>query len=116
MKQISISIFCIILLVSCSKKVSEMYNQSPNKQTNITIRAIKEAMGEPWKVNLKVEVATFKDSIGIEIYNSIINDESVKFNWVSDSECNIIFEQTDGVSRQFHLIATTFNYSLEEVK
>ena len=108
-------LFAILALGSCSKQASELHRESKDKNVRIDISAKREAIGEPWQVLLKVKSYSFKDSIGIEIYNSVIDDKSVSFNWINEQECDIIFEQSDG-TRKFHLIATPAKYSLEEVK
>jgi hypothetical protein len=88
------------ILMSCEKKVSDtLSSQSPNEKFEISISASRYTSLDPWAVSITLNNLESKEKIATvsqEIQAEVIDTDNVKFNWVGDSSCELLFTQADG--------------------
>jgi hypothetical protein len=111
------SILFLLFLAACNGKTSALLEEThDNGKVKITVKGERLTSVEPWKVNLTVKAYNFKEgSLIFEIYAEDLNAETVSFNWLDETNCQIIFTQQDGVKRTFHLIASPNQMQMAEV-
>jgi len=94
------SIIALLFFCSCEKKNSPLLiSQSPDKKLEISVKATTYSVFDPWVVSISVNQVGNKNQIATvtqEVMAEAITNKSVKFNWVNDASCQVIFTQTDG--------------------
>lgn len=88
-----------LLLVACSGKQQEMSFTSEDQSVSITISGNKTSALAPFKTNINLKGYGHNEDLGLEIYASNLNEESVQINWKSNTQGAIIFTQQDNTSR-----------------
>lgn len=106
MKIVSIQ-FCILsvlflVLSSCSERKSQQISFfSVTNEIKLHIRGEKPNSLDPWKVNISIDCFGKKDSLGLEIFASDLNKNTVHCTWTGKDECLLKFDQQDNTSRSF---------------
>lgn len=112
----AVNFFFIILIIGfygCGKTYSKIEHTSPNGKVKITVAGNRSTSLDSWQVELKVKAYSFnEDELTFEIYASDLNTETVKFNWIDEQHCTIVFKQTDNTERKFSLTASTEEFEL----
>ena len=85
---------------SCEQKKSELIStQSPDKKLEISIEAVTYSSFDPWVVSISVsQVGSTKQVARVtqEIVADAITENTVKFNWINNRFCQVIFHQANG--------------------
>ncbi len=87
-------ILALFFFASCNQDMGEMSSANNDSSMVISLKA-KKFTAEPMKVSLSASLDGRSFDSEFEIFSNEFNNESVDFNWKSNRECEITFEEWD---------------------
>lgn len=115
-KNVLLIVFALFLLISCQKEKFVENRTFQEGKCQVKITAEKDTKFSSWNVAVYVKAHGFEDgSLHFEIYNDQLKD-NISYNWTSQNEAIISFNQTDGVPRKFLLKSSPQELYLGELK
>lgn len=107
-------IIVVLFLFACKKENISLNKKSTDGKITIEIKAERDNKLDPYKVDLTTIGYGFKETVSVEIYNSVIDSSKVNIFWKNNKECLLEFLQEDKTKRKFHIEVNEDRISLRE--
>lgn len=118
MKKIICYFLCILvasIVLSCGvTKTQELVSESSDKLNQIKLSAKRETSFDPFQSTIIINGFGQTDTLVTEIFAKDLNEKTVAFLWVDNSNCKITFTQQDDSKRIMEIFFSKDGNSLKE--
>jgi hypothetical protein len=108
-----ITIISIFFFISCGSQAT-LSSSSPEKTNHIELKGVKSSSLDPWIIDLIAKGQNISKTFTLEIFQSELNQETIQFNWDSESSAIITIKSQDNVTHHFMVIFNDTNIVLTE--
>ena len=99
MRKYTFLILLVYLTVSCTNKKSEVFTSNNSTNTlEVSVSASQIVAFDPWLAEISVSNLKTGQTFTVEqeVVIDKLNEENLKFDWISDNKCFVKITQKDG--------------------